>query len=111
MFLIQKLEKLKTKYHMLNVVNKTDYNAKISSIEKKCFITSDYNKYTSEIFDAKIKEKVLVAKSKISNLVKNSDLSTKLPALAKTVEIMKLKAFDSNFKVKVILKMMVHKVI
>ena len=96
---------------MLNVVNKTDYNAKISSIEKKCFITSDYNKYTSEIFDAKIKEKVLVAKSKISNLVKNSDLNTKLPALAKTVETMKLKAFDSNFKVKVILKMMVHKVI
>ena len=38
-------------------VKKTNYNAKISDFDKKYFTTSDYNKYTSEILDAKIKEK------------------------------------------------------
>ena len=41
----------------------TDYNAKISNIKKKYFMTSDYNKYISEILDAKIKEKGLVDNS------------------------------------------------
>ena len=70
---------------------------------KKYFTTSDYNKCTSKILDAKIKEKVLANKSNISNLVKNSDLNTKLTALATKAElkveqdkIMKLQAFDSN---------------
>ena len=39
------------------VVKKTDYNTKISHIEKKYFITFDYNKLTKEILDAKIKKK------------------------------------------------------
>ena len=56
----------------------TDYNAKISDIEKKHFTTSDYNKCLSEVLDAKIKEKLLVNQSNISSLVKSSDLNTKL---------------------------------
>ena len=35
----------------------------------------------SDIADAKIKQNVLVDKSNISNLVKNSDLNTKLATL------------------------------
>ena len=49
------------------------YDAKISDIEKKYFTTSDYHKFTSNILDAKTKEKELVNKSNISNLIKNSD--------------------------------------
>ena len=44
-------------------------------IEKKNFTASDYNKFTKEILDAKIKETELVDKSYISNLVKSSDLT------------------------------------
>ena len=40
--------------------------------------SSDYNKYINAILDAKIKQKELVNKSNISNLVKNSDLNTEL---------------------------------
>ena len=38
-------------------VKKADYNAKITDIERKYFITFDYNKYTNDILDAKIKQK------------------------------------------------------
>ena len=40
-----------------NLVKKTDYDAKISGIESKHLITSDYNKFTNEVIDNKIKEK------------------------------------------------------
>ena len=40
-------------------VKKADYGAKTSEIGKKCFTTSDYNKFTSSTLDAKIiQEKV-----------------------------------------------------
>ena len=48
-------------------------DAKLSDIERKYFITSDYNKFTSDILDAKIKQKELVNKSDIFNVVKNTD--------------------------------------
>ena len=48
------------------LVKKTFYNAKISDIEKKYFTPSPYNKCTGETLDAKIKEKGLVDKSRIS---------------------------------------------
>ena len=35
------------------LVKKTDYNAKISDIQGKYFSASDYNKFTSGIFDMK----------------------------------------------------------
>ena len=51
---------------------KTNYNARISDIEKKYLTTSDNNRFTSGILDAKMK-KELVYRSSISNLVKNSN--------------------------------------
>ena len=72
-----------------SLVKKTNYDAKISNIKGKCFTTSDYNKFTSDVPDAKIKQKEWVNKSDISNLVKNSDLNTKLATLATKVELIK----------------------
>ena len=39
---------------------KKNYDAKLSDIEQKYFIISDYNKFTSDILDAKIKQKALI---------------------------------------------------
>ena len=60
-----------------------DYNAKIEAI----YITYDYNKFTNEILETKIKEKGLVNKSRISYRIKKSDLNTKLAALATKPEL------------------------
>ena len=54
------------------LVKKTNYDARISDIEKEYLTTSDNNRFTSGILDAKMK-KELVYKSNISNLVKNSN--------------------------------------
>ena len=64
-----------------DLVNKTDDDAKISDIEGKYFTTSDCNKFTSNILDAKIKQKELVSKSNISKFAKNFDLNTKTGTL------------------------------
>ena len=55
--LLNILVKLRMKFLMLVFNQKTDYNAKTSDIEEKCFATSDYNYITSEILDAKEEEK------------------------------------------------------
>ena len=47
-------------------------------MRKKYFTASDYNEFTGETLNAKIKRKELVNKSQIFNLVKNSDLNAKL---------------------------------
>ena len=47
------------------LVKKTDYDAKIKDIERKYFSTTDYNKFTSDVLDVKIKQKELVNKSDI----------------------------------------------
>ena len=39
-----------------SLVNKRDYNAKISKIEWKYFTASDYHKFTSEKHDKEIKQ-------------------------------------------------------
>ena len=70
-----------------NLVKKTDYDGKISDKKGRNFTVSDYNKFTSDILDAKIKQKELVNKSDISILVKNSDLDTKLGTLARKANI------------------------
>ena len=49
-----------------DLVNKTNYDAKISDTEAKYFTTSDYNKSMNEMLDKKIKEKKLIDKSDIS---------------------------------------------
>ena len=42
-----------------NEDKKTDYDTKILNIECKYFITTDYNKFTSQTIGAKIKQKRL----------------------------------------------------
>ena len=80
MLLIQKLKNLVTKY-----VKKTDYDAIILEIEEKYFTTSGYNKFTSDILDAKIKLKELVNKS--NNSRKIFELNTKIATLATKAEL------------------------
>ena len=45
-----------------NLVKKTDYDAEILYIKSKYFTSADYNKFTSEKLDLKIKQKQLVNK-------------------------------------------------
>ena len=59
------------------LVKKTVYNTKISDIEFQYFITSDYNKFMSNILDTKIKEKKLVNESNTSIFINNPDLDKK----------------------------------
>ena len=40
-----------------DLVKNSDYDAKISEMEKKYFTTSEYNKFTSNTFDAKLTQK------------------------------------------------------
>ena len=99
-----KIGEVKNKIPDVNgLVKKTNYNSKISDIAKKYFTPSDYNKFTKKILDGKIKERGLVDKSDISNLVKNSDLNKKLVVLTAEVELkaeqdktVKLQVFDSS---------------
>ena len=69
------------------LINKIVHNAKTSDIEKKYFTTLNYNKFTTEILDTKIKEKRLLDKFNVSNLVKKSDLKRKLATLATKAEL------------------------
>ena len=58
---------------------KTDYNTKVSEIEKKItdhnhdkyIITQEFNKFTAEIFDLRLKRANLASKYDIVNFVKN----------------------------------------
>ena len=59
------------------LVKKRYYNRKTLGTDAKYFTTSNYNKFTSEMIETKI-EKGLVDKYNILNLVKNSDLNTKI---------------------------------
>ena len=88
--------------HLSGLVKLTNYDTKIFLIEGKYFTSSDYNKFTSNIFNAKIKQKKLVKKSHISNLIKFFDFNTKLASWAAKAElkaeqekIVKLETFDS----------------
>ena len=71
---------------------------------KKNLTTTDYNKFTTGTLDTKIKEKELLNKYNICNIVKSPDLNTKLVTLAIKTElkadqynIVKRKALDSNY--------------
>ena len=70
-----------------DLVEKTDYNTKILKHETKYPTTSDYNRFTAEILEAKIKGKGLINKSNISNLVNSYDLNAKLATLATKAEL------------------------
>ena len=51
-----------------DLLKKTYYDPKIKFIKKKYFTSANYNKFTSETLDAKIRQKELVNKSDISDL-------------------------------------------
>ena len=61
-----------------------DANAK--DIEGKYFTTSDYNKFTNNIFNAKIKTKKLVNKSDISEFINNTGINKKIERFATKIE-------------------------
>ena len=76
----------------ITLIHINQYNTKTKFREKKLdmlilillvlyYNTSDYNKFTSDILDLKIKQKELINKSDISIPLKSSDLNTKLSAL------------------------------
>ena len=72
--------------NVIDLVKKCNYGTKILDIEKKYFTTADY-KFTSATLDAKIKQKELLNKTNFSDLIKDSDLNTKLATLATKVEL------------------------
>lgn len=53
------------------LIKETDYNVKISNIEAKYFTTSEYNTFTTQIVETKIKEKRLAGNSGNIFFVKN----------------------------------------
>ena len=71
--------------YVTDSVKMTDYDTKISDIDEKCFASSEHNKSASNIFVARIKEKALIDNSDISNLVKNSNLNSKLAILGRKI--------------------------
>ena len=56
--------------------------AKMLDIKSKYFTTGDYNKFTSQTFDAEIKQERLVDESSIAGFINNSDLDKKVAKLA-----------------------------
>ena len=54
---------------------------------RKKYITTDYNKLTSHTISAKIKQKGLIDKPDICNLVKNFDWDKKIETLARKAEL------------------------
>ena len=84
-------------------MKKADYDAEIKDIKDKYFTTSDYNKFTNNILDAKITAKRLVNESgwneKIKALVTKEEikkLATKAEIKADQYKIVKFQANDSN---------------
>ena len=69
-----------------NLVKKTDYNIKISEIEKKItdhsndkyITTSEFSKFTAKRFAARSKRANLGSKSDVANFVKETDFDNKL---------------------------------
>ena len=53
---------------MVELKNKTDYDATISDIENKWITTADYNKFTKDIVANNVKNKNLVDRSAIAGL-------------------------------------------
>ena len=77
-FLNRKISKVENGISNVGVVvQKPDYDAKITDIKGKHFTTADYNRFTGDILDTKIRQKELGNKSDSSNPIKHSDLSTK----------------------------------
>ena len=83
-----------------NLVKKADYNTKISKIENKLdtdhnhdkyINTQDFNKLTSESFNARLAKSDLASKRDIANFVKKTDFDDKLKNMNKNVTSNKTK--------------------
>ena len=73
--------------NVINLIIKTDYDAKMSDIENKSFTKSDYNKFRQNILDVKVKEKELMDKSALPGYINNADLNKKVSTLAMKVDL------------------------
>ena len=91
-----------------NLVNKTDYNTKVTEIENKVnnhnhdkyIDTSEFNKLTADVFNARLAQ---------ANLITKTDFDAKLSSLNRKItqnkskhllvenELNKLKTFDSSY--------------
>ena len=86
-----------------DLVKKIDCHVKIVEIEGNYIVTFDYNKFTTNILDAKLKQKQLVNKYYFSSLPKYFDLNTRLKTVKKAElkaehdKIMKLQTYDLSF--------------
>ena len=69
--------------NVIDLINKTDYDAKISDIESKCCTASDCNKFKNNLLDEKIKSKKVLNESRTSKFINNYDLDKKMLPLAK----------------------------
>ena len=72
-------------------------------MQKYYFTSFDYNKFTNNILDAKIKEN-LVNETNTSGFINNSDLDKKIATINEKAElkvepdkIVKLQSFDSSY--------------
>ena len=74
----------------IDIVKKTDYDAKISEMEQKYFFTSNYNKFTDNIPWCKYSRKTLV---------NESDLNVKVITLATTTTT-KTNNISNNSRIK-----------
>ena len=54
-----------------DLIKKADYDAGIKNVKDKYFITSDYNKFTNNILDAKITAKTIVNESGLNEKIKH----------------------------------------
>ena len=91
-----------------NLVNKTDYNTKVTEIENKVnnhnhdkyIDTSEFNKLTADVFNARLAQANLITKtefdSKLSSLNKNIT-ANKAKYLLIENELNRLKTFDSSY--------------
>ena len=86
---------------MSDLVKKSDYDAKISEMEKLYFTTTDYNNFASNTLDAKITQKKLVNESGIDEKIKTlaskeetKALVTKAELIAEQDKIVKLQTYD-----------------
>ena len=103
-----KINQVKKKIHSItnkmpntsNLVKKADYNTKISKIENKLATdhnhdkyinTQDFNKLTSESFNARLAKSDLASKRDIANFVKKTDFDDKLKNMNKNVTSNKTK--------------------
>ena len=86
------------------LVKKTDCNTKMSGIEAKHFTTSDYNKFASEVVEAKIKGKnwlesqvFLISLKSFGLITKLVTFATKASLKAGQDKIVKLQVFNSSY--------------